>query len=45
MEELRAKMIVSYQESRLTQETIQLSQELDVLIVEEMKKQLGHRPK
>lgn len=45
MEELRAKMIVSYQENRLNQETIQLSQELDVLIVEEMKKQLGHRPK
>jgi hypothetical protein len=45
MEELRAKMIKCYEANRLSSETIQLSQELDVLIVEEMKKQLGHRPK
>lgn len=45
MEELRAKMIKSYEENRLSPETIQLSQELDILIVEEMRKQLGHRPK
>ncbi|WP_271814222.1 aspartyl-phosphate phosphatase Spo0E family protein [Clostridium beijerinckii] len=45
MEELRAKMVKSYEESRLSPETIKLSQELDEVMVEEMKKQLGHRPK
>jgi Spo0E like sporulation regulatory protein. len=45
MEELRSRMIKSYEENGLSLETIKLSQELDVLIVEEMRKQQGHRPK